>query len=364
MDTFDIRFLYKDDNPFINGDINKKQRLKSLIQSRASEFREINYLNESHFIEACNENYKTLFDQRLQGINVGTNPMMRYVKRYILSVDGISSALKAWCGQPVATPPVVTPVVEPVNVEPPAVNNEDVNEEVNTVPFTPLVEPIQRFAHQTPSKMVYDFTSSTLLTYDDVRRSALTLARQSILETAGSISPAVQALEDERRSKLMREINRYQKVNAIRAIMNTDVSKLNIEQLQAYLKQCEEQHEQKKISDTLLAVSNIGGTIYDAVFPDGIPITKTKKISTDGAMQEVISMFTDPTTSIGLSFSNILRKHGVKINDEVVCVASAVSIMAKHIKIEDRANVPVENEEGLPSEDNPYVGEMEDVDSD
>lgn len=373
MELSDIRFSYIFDNPFPNDSTEKKREFINAIRSNASVFRKYDYLKDSHFI-VCEPKFDTLYNQKLNGVDVSNNSMMKDVKKYVSMVQGISEDLKNWCNSTtdvvedqVAAAPVLAPIAE-------AVEQNNSVEETSVPQFTfnnDIVPPATQLSPgwQTSSYSVYDIVSNRLLTFDDIRRVSITLARAS-LTNENTVNAQVVALEKEKRDKLMREIGRYQKVNSIRAIMSTDVSQLNLEQLQTYLEQCKEQHEQKKISDTLLAVSNIGGTIYDTVFPDGIKISKTKKITTDGAVKELIGTFTDPTTSIGLAFSNILRKHNVKIGDEVVCLAAAASIMAKHIKIEDRTDVQ-KDDEGEVFEDTPKndkgrydESEMEEIDSD
>ena len=71
------------------------------------------------------------------------------------------------------------------------------------------------------------------------------------------------------------------------------------------------------------------------IFPDGIPISKTKRLKFNGVGKEILSTLFDPHTSVGLAFNNILQKHNIHVSDELLTLVAFAGICVSKVKVED-----------------------------
>ena len=79
---------------------------------------------------------------------------------------------------------------------------------------------------------------------------------------------------------------------------------------------------------------SVGGVAYDMLFPEGIPVSKTKRLKFNGVGKEILSTLFDPHTSVGLAFSNILQKHNIHVSDELLTLVAFAGICVSKVKVE------------------------------
>ena len=338
---YDLRFAYKFDNPFPDDPNREKlKRLQKYLATNQSKFTEVNYLNDSRYLIICPET-KQLFgkDVPIGSTDVSSNPISNYVKDFISNLDIISSEMKQWAS--VRSAPKQAPVTTTAdnNVdsgddydddETNTTNNVDMN---NYGDYIPLMPNKYQYA-STLSITNYDISNEKSLSYEDLRKLTINIARSRLVPEIAK-DEMVMKLEAEKRKQLIQQITRYRNVRAIAALDDSDLSEKNIAELEACLEQCIKYQENFKTLELFKRGFAVAGVGYDMLFPEGIPITKTKRAKFNGVGKEILSTLFDPHTSVGLAFNNILMKHNIHVSDELLTLVAFAGICVSKVKIED-----------------------------
>jgi hypothetical protein len=134
---------------------------------------------------------------------------------------------------------------------------------------------------------------------------------------------------------------------------DSDLNEMSLSQLETCLEQCVKYHENFKTLELFKRGFGCGGVLYDMVFPDGIPISKTKRLCFKGVGKEILSTLFDPHTPVGLAFSNILQKHNIHVSDELLTLIAFAGICVSKVKVEDVK--PKDDEIDVEDLENHYV---------
>lgn len=336
---YDLRFAYKFDNPFPD-DVNREKlkRLQKYIAANQDKFTEVNYLNDSRYLILCPEKQQ-LFGQELKPgiVDMSNNPLSNYVKEFIANCDIISPEMKQWANN--KTAPKLTEIPQQKDIENIDDKEEDDYEgnEDSTAnqygDYIPLM-PNKYQLNSTLSITNYDISNDKAIGYEDLRKLTINIARSKLTHEITK-DETVLKLEQEKRKQLIQQITRYRNVRQIAALDDSDLSDKNIAELEACLEQCIKYHENFKTLELFKRGFNVGGVAYDMIFPDGIPISKTKRLKFNGVGKEILSTLFDPHTSVGLAFSNILQKHNIHVSDELLTLVAFAGICISKVKVEE-----------------------------
>ena len=339
---YDLRFAYKFDNPFPD-DTNrdKLKRLQRYLAANQDKFTEVNYLNDSRYLIICPET-KQLFGKEVKpGIaDVSTNPISNYVKEFIANLDVISPEMKSWARQ------LSAPKQEAIQVkDDDKADDDDGYSDYDGAEgggadggqqygdYIPLMPNKYQF-NSTLSITNYDISNDKAISFEDLRKLTINIARSRLVPEIAK-DETVLRLEQEKRKQLIQQIMRYRNVRAIAALDDSDLSEKNIAELEACLEQCIKHHENFKTLELFKRGFTVGGVAYDMIFPDGIPISKTKRLKFNGVGKEILSTLFDPHTSVGLAFNNILQKHNIHVSDELLTLVAFAGICVSKVKVEE-----------------------------
>ena len=345
---YDLRFAYKFDNPFPDDpNKDKLKRLQKYLAANQDKFTEVNYLTDSRYLIICPDT-KQLFGKEITygNYDVSNNPITNYVKDFLASVDILSPEMKQWAK--IRTAPKQEPInVSSTNSNNPSLaggNNNDDEEDTNDDEtndglnqqygdYIPLMPNKYQF-NSTLSITNYDISNEKAISFEDLRKLTINIARSRLVPEIAK-DETVLKLEQEKRKQLIQQITRYRNVRAIAALDDSDLTEKSIPELEACLEQCIKHHENFKTLELFKRGFAVGGVAYDMIFPDGIPISKTKRLKFNGVGKEILSTLFDPHTSVGLAFNNILQKHNIHVSDELLTLVAFAGICVSKVKVEE-----------------------------
>lgn len=337
---FDIRFAFKFDNPFPN-DPNKEslKKLKKYLISNASKFTEINWLNDSRYLVICPELTQLYGKEISTGVSdVSNNPISNYVKDFISGVQGVSQEIKDWAMVKTAPKETEVQIDNTNNNDSDGDYSENNMNDPSGQAYNDYV-PLMPNKYQLPSTLSitnYDISNDKAISYEDLRKLTINIARSRLVPDIVK-DETVLKLEAEKRKQLIQQITRYRNVRAIAALDDSDLTDKSIAELETTLEQCQKYHENFKTLEMFKRGFAVGGVAYDMIFPDGIPISSTKRLKFNGVGKEILSTMFDPHTSVGLAFSNILQKHNIHVSDELLILVAFAGTCVSKIKVEDIA---------------------------
>lgn len=344
----DFRFRYQLDNPF-TGETAKEQKaiLINYLNNHAEEFKDVDTLNDYHYAMLV----ATKHDNKIKnfyGIAV-RNPdetdfslpadLKRRIQSTLLKIDSITPKLKTWASDQPPEPennpdepaqqPAQTDAQQPVPTE---LNSYD-----NFQPV-PIIPSKMVYSKSAFSLTTYDASTDRCITYDELQKLTCNLAR-SRLTVENNRDESVVKMEEEKRKELIREISSYREVRSIGANMTeTDISDMTIQQLEACRDTCKKYFEHFKTVEVFKRGSVVVGTLYDTIFPNGIPISKKKKIRLDGVGTELTEVLFDTRSTTGKAFSELLSKYNFAVSNELLLGIVIMSSIFKKVKIEDRSD--------------------------
>lgn len=180
----------------------------------------------------------------------------------------------------------------------------------------------------------YDITGEKQLTYDEIRKLTVNIARSKLKMTIQK-SEQVLELEKEKRKELMNNIQKYRNINAIGVLVEENIQDMNLSQLEHTLNYCEKLYKSQKLKEVIKRGANFGGLILGTVFPDGIKIGKSKRVKLKGTTKTIIENVFDTQSTVGVAFQNIMNKHNWNITDEAVIMLSLGEMFISSIKVEN-----------------------------
>jgi hypothetical protein len=196
-------------------------------------------------------------------------------------------------------------------------------------------EPVKFMCNSNLSLTTYDASTDRCITYDDLRKIVINLARSRI-STEIVKNENVLRMEEEKRKNLMKSINEYRQIKEIGAISHSDLTKMDIPQLEICLEEVKRMYEVRKNVEVFKRGARCASTVYDWVFPEGIPISKTKCLKFNGVGDELLSTFFDERSTPGRAFGEILKKHNFHVSDELMTLVVFAGAVLGKVKVEDR----------------------------
>lgn len=347
---YDARFAFNYDNPFEN-DPNREllSKLKKHFLQNPSKFTELDWCADSRYL-ILQPGITELYGSDVTN-GVADNKLTEHIKSFINNVTGISPSLKSWCAQPttVSQPPITTSTYVPQDNE--YESETTIEPAKSTFDFEPNIIPSipPKFSQSLNAGLHYDISGDRALTYDSVCKLCLNIARTKLAEGCNNRDETIEALEREKRKQLTNEIIRYKNNKLIAPLVDDDLSEMSLEQLETCLEQCMQHQETFKTVEIFKRSLDAGGIIYDAIFPEGIPLGKNRKLCFKGIGKEVLSTLFNSTTTTGIAFQNILRKHNVHVSDEVLTLVAFAQICISKIEIKkvDPDAVPIKKDTKL-----------------
>ena len=366
----DIRFRYQNDNPF--GGDNKSHRavLINYMNTHQNDFKDFDPLETYHFAMLVSSTSSNTLKQ-FYGIKVPkynrnvdfTLPadLKMRIQNTLLKIPEISPKLKEWAGSKVEvveeTNQAPNPEANPGEVQPQMqAGGIAVPDDAYSYVYTPssIVPSRIGFGKISTSITTYDASTDRTITYEELQRITCNIAR-SRLTIEHDKDESVVRMEEEKRKELIREITSYREVRSIGAINDSDLTQMDIQQLEQCRDQCKKHFEHFKTVELFKTGSVVAGTVYDTIFPNGIPISKKKRIRLDGVGSELIEVLFDMRNTTGKAFSELLNKYNFGVSNEALLGIVVLSSIFKKIKIEDR-----EDEEAGAEEEEEEADEDED----
>ena len=338
---YDIRFAFDSDNPF-EQDHTKTclNKLKKHLAEHADDFTEIDYLETSKYLLVCPD-VKTLFGEEVDRKSCVSNKLNEEIKKFIKdNIPKLPEELSKWIAE---TPGSVaskaaavglgggSALATPLSTTSAAADMDAAMEELGNGMLIPPVN--EKFGQSLSIGLHYDIGSDKALGYEEVCKLCMNIARTKLVESNAILDPTVAALERERRKKLTYEINRYRNSTLISAMVEADLTEMSLEQLETCLEQCKRLQENYKVLETCKRLLNASGTVYNTVCPEGIPISKTKRVCFKGMGKEVLNTLFNPTTTTGIAFQNILSKNNIHVSDEALTLLAFADICISKVEI-------------------------------
>lgn len=333
---YDSRFIFHYDNPFEN-DPNKDllTKLKKYLEQNQSKFTEFDWCDDSRYL-VLQPNITTLYGSDITN-GVKDNKLTEYVKSFISNINGISPTLKEWCNKPtnITKPDPSSSLISRPTIDNKDDKNDDINSSKNNFEYEPNIIPSipPKFSQSLNAGLHYDISGDRALTYDAVCKLCMNIARTKLAEESNHKDETIEALEREKRKKLTNEIIRYKNNKLIDPLVDNDLSEMSLEQLETCLEQCIQYQENFKTLEIFKRSFSAGGIIYDAIFPEGIPLGKNRKLCFKGIGKEVLSTLFNSTTTTGIAFQNILRKNNIRVSDEMLTLVAFAEICISKIEI-------------------------------
>ena len=335
----DTRFQYSLDNPFpedVMGD--KKRKLKKYIAMHADEFTEIDYLVDNRFMILFPETAE-LFGTEVNGSDLSNTEFNNALKKIIAEAPCASDELKNW-GQRLDKIKVPIPTVEVVQTGGASGNTQKQVGSTTTsiVSTNPVYIPSTNIQSQLNiSKIIgsgtlYDMYSEKQVTWDELGQITVNIARV-MLNPKQKQDTTLLELENEERRQLINAIQEFKNVTVISPYIEDDLGKMTIEQLKTLREKCEKLHAQFKINEVLKSGFNVCSMAYDTLFPEGIPISKTKRLQFGGIGEELKNKLLDNTKTIGFGFSRFLQKYDINVTDEITILVAIGEVLASKAKV-------------------------------
>lgn len=337
----DIRFQFDYDNPFQNDSTKRAyESLRKVFKTNPEKFYCEDPMKYIRFLSVSD--IKTLFGKEVNDTTeLSTNPLENKIKSFILKCQELKDyPIYKWSSN--INPDLTTEIEIENEIVENNFDNDDIEnhddellpeEPQNYEDFIPNI-PSQYTYSKTSGLTNYDISSDKCLTYEDVRKLTVNIARSKLVPDIQK-DESVILLEKQKRKELMHDINRYRNLDLISSMIDDDITDMNIDQLEEVKDRCTQQFERAKLMDVCKKTTSIGGAIYNSVFPDGIKITKTKRLKLKGVGKGIIECLFDPRTTTGIAFSNTLAKKNIHVSDSVLLMISICGNLVGKIEIED-----------------------------
>jgi len=328
---YDTRFNYFDDNPFENDSKKSKiQKLKKYINDNIGDFTEIDYRINSRYLIISEASM--LFNEKMKGINFENTKFEKHVKEFLSTVDILSDDLKSWCNKGKTLTIDETLSGGDIETEQELVLDTIDNNEYSTIAMGSIIPSGYIYSG---SNTNYDTSSEKLITYEDLRKLVLNISRSKL--TPDTIKDdTILELEKEKKRQLVAEIKEFKNVTKINPwIDEYDLQNMSLEQLENCRDLCEKLHSRYKIDEVLASGFNLCSMSYDAVFPEGIPISENKRLKFNGVGKAIRDKFFDTRKTVGFSFSRILSKKNIKITDEAAIIIGVCETIISNTQIVD-----------------------------
>ena len=328
----DTRYYFGRDNPFLNDPIgDKKKKLKEYILAHTDVFNEIDVMYDNRYMILFPETQELFGEGINQGTTDLTGTMFNNKLKEILSEAPIASEdLKEW-GRTLdqVQPTMTTSSIVGGSIYKPSAHSTD----SSAMPFVPPYTSSQLdLSKVLESGTMYDMYSEKLITYTELRTITINIAR-SLLDPKSRDDDTLAQLENEERRRLINIVSEFKNVTVISPYIEDDIANMTVSQLKTLIEKCEKAHSRFKVNEVLKSGFNVCSVVYDSLFPDGIPISKTKRIQFGGIGEEFKNRLLDNTKTVGFGFSRFLQKHDINITDEMAILIAMGEVITSKARI-------------------------------
>ena len=347
------------DNPFPSRDERLMNKLRAYRDANIQEFRFVNdwknNLHSREIFEPVEDVLDTICDVKLNSTTTLSDiPQLDYaVKRFFNqnSSLGFSSSLMQWAKSVGSTEEqdddfsisdAGTP--EPMDFGGEAMSeayNEVANEFANALPEIDSSKAIIP-ANETAT---YNWASNYTITYQELEKICLNQARKSLVSSKAR-SLEIEKAEIKRRNELILNINKFFDLNEIAIDLNArDIKfdRMTIAELEVLLQQCESKYSSLKTKDLFKNSLTLIELAYNSIFPEGIPITKDKRLVIDKSVpKQLQNALFDYRSVPGHACRRIIDKLDLYIPDGVTVGVEVLKTICKGSKIVDKNSVKIE----------------------
>lgn len=379
---YDMRFAFDSDNPFENDSTKTSlNKLKKYLSEHADDFTEIDYLDTSKYIMVC-PNLESIYGEKVERNNCKSEILNAEIKKFIKdNIPKLPQDLQKWVNEtPKIIPAAATAITgaaiatDTVKSSVDTVSN-DIDNALAEVGSAFAIPPMDsKFSQSLSMGLHYDISSDKAISYEELCKLCMNIARTKLVESNVERDPMVEQLEKDKRKKLTYEIKRYKSNKMIDALVDEDISSMSLEQLENTLEQCVRYHENFKVLEISKLGLRAGGMIYDAAFPEGVPIGKNKRLVLKGVGKEVVNTLFNGSTTTGIAFQNILKKNNIHISDELLALVAFGEICLSKVEIktiepddnkdDDKDKITMDNLNKISNEKNYSSEKLQSIDSD
>lgn len=325
---FDDKYNIVNDNPFVNDKGNVlKLKAKNEIVTNSKNYIFYDWKENVHskdVLEIDSGDYKnSLFGVDMsEDINISDiDEFSNIVKGFFIRHDAnyrFSDDLMSW---------VKNNYIEYVN------NNIEESEEIDEE-FSEFSEIGNDYFGNEPKVEIisYNFSSDITLTFEEVCKLCLNKARNQLVTTR-TRNLDIEKIETNRKNELIDEILKLYEIGEIAIESERDLAKLSISELEELRKRCEIKFDSLKTREMIRTWLSTSNTVYENVFPGGLPIGRGRKLRVKSVGKEFENVILNPRTVSGQAFRRILDKHHIHVSDETMVMSKLVNILIKNAEI-------------------------------
>lgn len=375
----DIRFNIRYDNPFRNSqnmsrNTERINRFYKIIAENPSSFRKVDWVEDSRIKRISKFDNAKIFGSMVSN-KLSENKKLSYLVADCLKQTGsklnkgLIPELSSWVDRCTANQPAAVEKLGPglniptVSAEPirdDSSSSESIEEDVRPSFAADLIDiPPQSIADvalnsdmvykSTDDVTTYDLTPGKQLSYDDLCKLTIAIARSQLTETVKK-DENILFIEEREKDRIRKNIEKYMS-NAEIATMfpNLDVNSLTLKQLQYYSVHIEDYYETLKLMNFMKKGLDMADLGYTRLFPEGIPMPGGKyKLRLDGTVESVKKVLFDRESPVKIAFKNIQEKYNLHISDEfLLCLNIGAAICSKvHFdKVEEKQETSEDSSE-------------------
>ena len=199
----------------------------------------------------------------------------------------------------------------------------------------------------------YDFTPGKQLTYNDLCKLTIAIARSQLSETVKK-DENILFIEEREKDRIRKNLEKYLG-NADIATMypNLDINSLSLKQLQYYSAHIEDYYETLKLMNFMKKGLDMADLGYTKLFPEGIQMPGGKyKLKLDGTVESIKKVLFDRESPVKIAFKNVQEKYNLHISDEfLLCLNIGAAICSKiHFDKVEKKETTKQNKKNKQSE--------------
>lgn len=234
-------------------------------------------------------------------------------------------------------------LVKPNNLN--QIHRTDLNQihKVETQSITP-VKDSTLFDNQLVSDVSYSVMSDKQLSYQDVCRLTLSIARLKLTSSNYQDESVIYA-EEREKTKLREQIQKYMKLSQVTAELganlNVDIDNMNLKQLQFYNVEAKKIYEKMKVIHLVSQGIDGADKVYSVVFKEGIKIPGTNKsVKLNNIGESLKQAIFDRRSPFYVGFENLIEKYNLSVSDELLAVFTLAGTLIKNVEIVDNEPKP------------------------
>lgn len=326
MNICDIRFRYRYDNPF-PGDATgmNAAKLKDYINDHGDDFNEIDYLNDSHWIQATGGEEIIVFGEELSEKLIDNKQLTHHVATYISRLNQQLSTDNKLCDDLVEW--AATHSSQGDTEE----SDTDTTQYKQMQPLAAPTAPMRTF--NTMQGPEYDMMPFRQLNYASLCAVTVEAARAKLGEFVVKDS-RVQEAEYHERQSLLKNLEFYRKDAEIERILNiSDPNRLTLSQLRKYLSEAESIYATQKIVQVSKDIFGLCGIIYDYTCPNGIKIGKNRAIKFNNVGQSIQEQLFGRKSAVATAFRGCIQKYNLEVSDEFTVLFALGKNLVSNIEV-------------------------------